>query len=51
MITYLLNFLGIDPSLVSTDFTLFAGTLIVCGAAFVIFKVFFAIARGFFGRY
>lgn len=51
MIEYLLDFLGIDSALVSTDFQLFAGTLIVVGASFVIAKTFFSIAKGFFGRY
>lgn len=51
MIDYLLLFLGIDSTLVSMDFQLFAGTLIVVGASFVIGKTFFSIARGFFGRY
>lgn len=49
MITYLINAIGLDPSLVSSDFGLFAGTLLVCISFFGICKLLFILFESFFG--
>lgn len=49
MITYLLNAIGLDPALASTEFGLFAGLLIAIIAIFGISKMIFVLFQGFFG--
>lgn len=51
MITYLIEAIGLDPDLISTDFGLFAGTLLVTIAFFGICKLLFLIFESFFGGY
>lgn len=49
MIEYLFNAIGLDQSLVTSDFKAFAGMLIVCVSVFGITKLIFIIVSDMFG--
>lgn len=49
MIEYLFGALGLDPSIVSSDFTAFAGTLIITICVFGVTKLIFVLLTDFFG--
>lgn len=51
MITYILNAVGLDPTLVSSDFGLFASLLLICISVFGITKVIFILFQNLFGGY
>lgn len=49
MIEYLFGALGLDPSIVSSDFAAFAGTLIVTICVFGVTKLIFVVFSDMFG--
>ena len=49
MIEYLINALGLSDVLISSDFSLFAGLIIVIITIFGISKVIFILFKAFFG--
>lgn len=51
MITYLINAIGLDTSLISSDFGLFASLLLVIITVFGITKTLFILFDRFFGGY